>query len=111
MSLLDGRVAIATGGSPDIGREIALAYVKVGTDAVARDTREEAREGGVSTHEQIESDIGSSATCVGLDMTDPAVLEAVMDAAEVFGGGDVVVSNAGTWRPEELLEVTEAGFQ
>ncbi|WP_430639301.1 SDR family oxidoreductase [Haloferax volcanii] len=111
MSLLDGRVAVVTGGSSGIGRGIALAYAEAGADAVVCDIREEPKEGGAPTHEQIEADTDSSATYVELDVTDPAAFEAAMDAAEAFGGVDVMVNNAGIWRPEEFLEVTEAEFQ
>ncbi|CQR50487.1 MULTISPECIES: SDR family oxidoreductase [Haloferax] len=111
MSLLDGHVAVVTGGSSGIGRGIALAYAEEGADVVVCDIREDPKEGGAPTHEKIEADTDSSSTYVELDVTDPAAFEAAMDAAEAFGGVDVMVNNAGIWRPEEFLDVTEDEFQ
>ncbi|ELZ91545.1 short-chain family oxidoreductase [Haloferax mucosum ATCC BAA-1512] len=111
MSLLDGHVAVVTGGSSGIGRGISLAYAEAGADVVVCDIREEPKEGGRPTHETIESETDASATYVELDVTNPAAFEDAMDAAEAFGGVDVMVNNAGIWRPEEFLEVTEDEFQ
>ncbi|KAB1191905.1 glucose 1-dehydrogenase [Haloferax sp. MBLA0076] len=111
MSLLEGRVAVVTGGSSGIGRGIALAYAEEGADVVVCDIREDPKEGGRPTYVKIEEDTDQSATYVELDVTDPAAFEDAMDAAEAFGGVDIMVNNAGIWRPEDFLEVTEGEFQ
>ncbi|MEF8855087.1 MAG: SDR family oxidoreductase, partial [Haloarculaceae archaeon] len=44
------------------------------------------------------------------DVTEVDDLEAAVAAADEFGGVDVMVNNAGIWRPEEFLEVTEQEY-
>ncbi|WP_410765166.1 SDR family oxidoreductase [Haloferax sp. DFSO60] len=111
MTLLEGRVAVVTGGSSGIGRGISLAYAEEGADVVVCDIREDPKEGGRPTHVKIEEDTDASATYVELDVTSPAAFEDAMDAADEFGGVDIMVNNAGIWRPEDFLEVTEEEFQ
>ncbi|KAB1188906.1 MULTISPECIES: SDR family oxidoreductase [Haloferax] len=111
MTLLEGRVAVVTGGSSGIGRGISLAFAEQGADVVVCDVREDPKEGGLPTHEKIESDTDASATYVELDVTDPSAFENAMDAAEAFGGVDIMVNNAGVWWPEDFLTVTEDEFQ
>ncbi|WP_411962936.1 SDR family oxidoreductase [Haloferax sp. YSMS24] len=111
MTLLEDHVAVVTGGSSGIGRGIALAFAEHGADVVVCDIREDPKEDGRPTHEKIEADTDSSATFVELDVTDVDAFETAMDAADEFGGVDIMVNNAGIWRPEEFLDVSEDDFQ
>ncbi len=43
-------------------------------------------------------------------MTDTNDLEAAVDAAEEFGGVEIMVNNAGVFRDEEFLDVTEEDY-
>jgi len=112
MSLLDGRVAVVTGGSSGIGRGIARGFAEHGAAAVVvADVREEPKEGGPPTHEAIEAETDASAAFVDCDVTERADLENAVDAAEASGGVDVMVNNAGIWHREAFLDVTEAAYQ
>jgi NAD(P)-dependent dehydrogenase (short-subunit alcohol dehydrogenase family) len=112
MSLLTDRVAVVTGGSSGIGRGIARGFAEHGTDAVVvADVREQPKEGGLPTHEVIEEETDASAVFVHCDVTDRTDLESAIDAAEAFGGLDVMVNNAGIWHTEEFFDVTEAEYR
>ena len=96
MSLLDGRIAVVTGGSSGIGRGIARGFAAHGADAVVvADVREDPKEDGQPTHEVIEAETDASAVFVDCDVTEQADLEAAVDATGEFGGIDVMVNNAG----------------
>lgn len=77
---------------------------------VVADVREQPREATVPTHELIEAETDARATYVECDVTHKDDLEAAMDAADEFGGVDVMVNNAGIFRDEEFLSVSEAEF-
>ena len=48
---------------------------------------------------------------VECDVTRRSDLTAAVDAAEAAGGLDVMVNNAGIWRSEDFLDVTEDDYQ
>jgi NAD(P)-dependent dehydrogenase (short-subunit alcohol dehydrogenase family) len=105
--LLEDRTGVVTGGASGNGRAIALAFAEAGADVVIADLQESPREGGVPTHERIESETGARARFVECDVTEPAALEAAVDAASAFGGVDVMVNNAGVLQRTPFLDVTE----
>jgi NAD(P)-dependent dehydrogenase (short-subunit alcohol dehydrogenase family) len=109
MDLLTDRVAVVTGGASGNGRAIATAYAEYGADVVVADVRETPRRGGTPTHELV-AETGPTGRFVECDVTERADLVAAVDAAEELGGLDVMVNNAGVFRQEEFLEVTEAEF-
>jgi NAD(P)-dependent dehydrogenase (short-subunit alcohol dehydrogenase family) len=110
--LLTGKTAVVTGAASGNGRQISLALARHGTDVVVADIQSEPREGGVPTHEKIaeEIDTDTDATYVECDVTDTNDLEAAVDAAEEFGGVEIMVNNAGVFRDEEFLDVTEEDY-
>ncbi|WP_423747172.1 SDR family oxidoreductase (plasmid) [Haladaptatus sp. SPP-AMP-3] len=108
--LLSGRVAVITGGSSGIGRTIAKTFAEEGADIVVADVREDAREGGTPTHELISEETDSEATYVDCDVSKPDDLEASVEAAERYGGVDVMVNNAGIFRGEDFLDVSEGEY-
>jgi NAD(P)-dependent dehydrogenase (short-subunit alcohol dehydrogenase family) len=89
---------------------MALAFAREGADVVVADLRPDPREGGTPTHELIVEETDRRATFVECDVTRVSDLEAAVEAAEEFGGVDVMVNNAGIFRAEEFLEVTEEEF-
>ncbi len=89
---LEGRRALVTGASRGIGRGIALAFAEAGAD-VAISARDEKKLNDVA---QEISALGRKAVVVAADVFDrDAVQASVASAAEVLGGLDIVVNNAG----------------
>ncbi|RKD93805.1 SDR family oxidoreductase [Halopiger aswanensis] len=109
--MLTDDVAVVTGGSSGNGREIARRFAAEGADIVIADVQEEPREGGTPTHDLVEEEEEVSATYVECDVTNVDDLEGAVEAAEEFGGVDVMVNNAGIFHGEEFLEVAEDDFQ
>ncbi|MEF8814811.1 MAG: SDR family oxidoreductase [Halovenus sp.] len=97
--LLHDQAAVITGASSGIGRSIARRFASEGADVVVADIREQPRMNGDPTHEVIESTTDAHATYVDADVTDPSDVEAAVDAADEFGGIDIMVNNAGIVGP------------
>ncbi|ODR79356.1 3-ketoacyl-ACP reductase [Haladaptatus sp. W1] len=108
--LLSDKVAVVTGGSSGIGRTIAKTFAEEGADIVVADVREDAREGGTPTHELISEETDSEAMYVDCDVSKPDDLEASVEAAERYGGVDIMVNNAGIFRGEDFLDVSEQEY-
>lgn len=108
--LLTDKTAVVTGGASGNGRQISLTFAHHGADVVIADIQSEPREGGRPTHEKIQAETGADAGYVETDVTSTADLTAAVDATDEFGGIDVMVNNAGIFRGEEFLEVTEEDF-
>lgn len=103
---LDGRSAIVTGGSRGVGQGIALELARRGCRVAVN--YNSSRERAEDTARQVQ-DLGVDAFAVWADVSVPADVAAMVDAAVGrFGRLDLLVNNAGlqTWTP--LLEVTEA---
>lgn len=98
-ALLDGQAAVITGASSGIGRAIARKFASNGADVVVADIREQPRLDGDPTHEVIESTTDAHATYVDTDVTDPSDVEGAVDAADEFGGIDIMINNAGIVGP------------
>jgi len=109
--LLDGRVAVVTGGASGIGRAIAHRVAEHGAKAVVvADVVEEPREGGTPTHRLIEETTEASAHFVACDVGRVSEVQAAVDAADEFGGVDLLVNDAGIFRQHDILEVTEEEY-
>ncbi|MFP8953446.1 SDR family oxidoreductase [Natrialbaceae archaeon A-arb3/5] len=109
--MLTDKAAVVTGGSSGGGREIARRFAAEGADVVVADIQETPREGGEPTHELIAAEAGGDATFVECDVSDVDDLDAAVEAAEPFGGVDVMVNNAGIFHGEEFLDVAEDDYQ
>jgi NAD(P)-dependent dehydrogenase (short-subunit alcohol dehydrogenase family) len=107
--MLDGKTAVITGGASGIGREIAIRFAEERANVVVADLQYEPREGGTPAVEVAES-AGVSATYVKCDVTNRDQLQDAVDAADEFGGVDVMVNNAGIFRAKPFTEVEEADF-
>lgn len=110
MTRLTDRVAVVTGGASGNGRAIATTFAEHGASVVVADVREQPREGGMPTHERI-CEAGGEAAFVECDVTERSDLVAAVEATEEFGGVDIMVNNAGIFRGEEFLDVSEADLQ
>lgn len=102
MSLLEDQTAVVTGAASGNGRAIAELFAEHGAAVVVADVREDPREGGDPTHVTIE-DGGGDAVFVECDVTEYEDCVAAVDAAEQFGGVDIMVNNAGIVGPQVPL--------
>lgn len=92
---LTGKTAIVTGAGSGVGRELAVAFARVGADTVCVGRREEALR---NTCEQI-AEAGGSGVPVVADVTEqPQVEEMVARVLEHFGRIDLLFNNAGRFR-------------
>lgn len=93
MGKLDGKIALVTGASRGIGREIALAYAREGADVVCNYNKGRAQ--ADSLIDAIQS-MGGRAMAVQANVAQAdAVERMVRTAIEAFGRVDVLVNNAG----------------
>ncbi len=101
---LAGKVAIVTGASRGIGREVALALARAGADVVAAAKSEQGRErlpGSIHETADAVRALGRHALAVRTDVRAPEQIEAmVAQTVAEFGRIDVLVNNAGAlhWR-------------
>jgi 2-deoxy-D-gluconate 3-dehydrogenase len=105
---LDGKIAIVTGASRGIGRDIALALARAGADLalVARD-REQLEE----VRREVER-IGRRAFPVALDLTEDGAAARMADQVhDHFGTIDILVNNAGMNIPKPALEVERQDWE
>ena len=108
--MLDNKVAIITGGSSGNGRAIAKKFVENGARVIVADLSEEVREGGEPTVAMIDSFKPGAARFMTCDVSKIGNLQAVVDAAEDWGGLDIMVNNAGILVKQPILEATEDVF-
>ena len=108
--MLDDRIAIITGGSSGNGRAIAHRFAENGARVIVADLQETGREGGTPTADAINADRPGRARFVRCDVTRIDELEALVEAAESWGGLDIMVNNAGILIKEPILDATEAVF-
>jgi 3-oxoacyl-[acyl-carrier protein] reductase len=98
---LTGRVALVTGASRGIGREIAKALAGAGAKVACVATNEELLKSLVA-------EIGGGAIALKCDISKPAEVETTVEtAAKELGGLDILVNNAGVTRDNLLLRIKE----
>ena len=99
---LDGKVAIVTGGGRGLGASFAEALADAGASVVLCSRKVEACE---QVKQALEAK-GARALALACDITRPADVQLVVEAAqETFGSIDILVNNSGaTWGapPEEM---------
>ncbi|MGV9744818.1 SDR family NAD(P)-dependent oxidoreductase [Rhodococcus zopfii] len=90
---LDGKVALVTGGSRGMGKEIALAFAQAGADVVVASRKIENCEEVVA---EIQETTGRCALAYGCHMGRWDEIEGLVDATyAMFGRIDILVNNAG----------------
>lgn len=108
--MLRDKVAVVTGSSSGIGREIALTYAQNGAKVVVNYPFEGLAEDANQVVEEIRA-IGGEAVAIEADVSKFDAAKQLMDeAVKVFGKLDVVVNNAGITRDMLLIRMTEAEF-
>ncbi len=103
---LDGRVALVTGGSRGLGREMSLAFARVGADVVIASRKEGACQ---ALAREIENETGQRALAVGCHVGHWNECDDLAHRAlDHFGRVDVLVNNAGM-SPlyPSLVDITE----
>jgi NAD(P)-dependent dehydrogenase (short-subunit alcohol dehydrogenase family) len=104
MGLLDGKVALVTGGTSGIGRTSAVLFAKEGAKVAFTGRRPEA---GQEVLEEIEK-AGGEGMFIRADATDIAgATEVVNQIVDRFGRLDVAFNNAGTANVGPLTELDE----
>ncbi|MGI8796277.1 MAG: SDR family NAD(P)-dependent oxidoreductase [Acidimicrobiia bacterium] len=105
---LAGRVALVTGASQGIGREIALTLAAEGVDLALCARRPEPL---AAVAAEVEAR-GRAALAVPVDVATADGPGAALDAAlERFGHVDIVVNNAGKGAPKPILDLTDDDWQ
>ena len=105
MGLLDGKVALVTGGSRGIGKAIALKFASEGADVVFTYRSNKA------AAEQTEQELGQFGHRVKAYASDASSFESahelVKQVIEDFSRIDILVNNAGITRDTLLMRMTE----
>lgn len=102
--VLDGQVAVITGGARGIGFETARALASVGAQVVLVDLDGQALSQAVSTL----AEEGFSASSERADVTAPEQLNAAADAVHArLGRIDILVNSAGIARLHDALDVSD----
>src|SRR6266403_3529017 len=90
---LSGRVAIVTGGSVGLGRQMAEGLAEMGAKLVLCARK---KERCMQTAEELKS-LGVQVLALGCDVKNPASIQEVADATiKQFGRIDILINNAGT---------------
>jgi NAD(P)-dependent dehydrogenase (short-subunit alcohol dehydrogenase family) len=102
MGRLDGKVALITGASPNIGRAAALGYAREGARVACNDINAESAEAVVTAVR----DEGGEAMALLADVTDEAAVQAMVGKVlEAWGGIDVLINGAVLWTGGSVLEM------
>lgn len=90
---LTGRVAIITGGSIGLGRQMAEGLAEMGANLVLCARKKERCQQAAKELQQL----GVKALALGCDVKDPAAIQELVDATLAhFGRIDILINNAGT---------------
>lgn len=104
---LNEKVAIVTGSTKGIGKEIALAFARQGAKVVVSGRSAERAE---QVCAEIKAAGGSAIAVVG-DVSQMADAQALIDkTVETYGRADVLVNNAGVTRDNLLMRMKESDW-
>ena len=105
MGMLDGKVALITGGARGMGAAHVRTFVAQGAQVVLGDVL-------VEEGERLSEELGESCRFVRHDVTDEGDWSAIVEhTAAEFGGLDVLVNNAGILRHQPWSEAAVADFR
>lgn len=98
---LSGQVALVTGGAGAIGAAVAKLFAAQGAHMVVVDLDADKAAAAAKA-------AGNGAIGIAADVTDPQAVRAAFDrAVEIFGGVDIVISNAGAAWEGRIGEVSD----
>lgn len=102
------RVALVTGGGRGLGREIALAFARLGADVVIASR---SADNLAPTAADIEA-LGRRCLAMPTNVREPAQVDALLDAAlDRFGAVDFLINNAGGQFPARPLDISDNGWR
>lgn len=108
--MLKDKVAVITGSSNGIGKQIALAYAKNGAKVVINYPFERSKEKSESIVDEIKEQ-GGEAIAIQADVSKFDEAKKLIDKTiTAFGTIDILVNNAGITRDMLLLRMTEEEF-
>jgi len=108
---VDGRVALVTGASRGIGREIALTLAREGAAVGVNHFPDPEQAALAAAVVEEVTQAGGKATALPADVADHgAVRDAVASLLGAFGRIDILVTNAGIAHRGRLVELTEADW-
>ena len=99
------RTAIVTGGARGIGRACSVALAERGATVVAGDVA------NCADPPSAAEDAPGTVHPVEADVTDPAALESLVEAADDHGGVDVLVNNAGVVNRDSIEDLADESWQ
>ncbi|MEM7100423.1 MAG: SDR family oxidoreductase [Pseudomonadota bacterium] len=106
--LFRDRVVLVTGGGRGIGREIALAFARLGADCIIASRNPENLQ---PTAADIKA-LGRECLAIPMNIRDPASVDALMAASlEKFGKIDFLINNAGGQFPANPLDISDNGWR
>ncbi|MCB1693346.1 MAG: SDR family oxidoreductase [Pseudomonadales bacterium] len=106
--LFDGKTVLVTGGGRGIGREIALAFARLGANLVIASRNPENL---TPTQADIES-LGRACLAVPMSIREPAQVDALVAQAEArFGTIDCLINNGGGQFPARPWEISDGGWR
>ncbi|TAH36112.1 MAG: 3-oxoacyl-ACP reductase FabG [Alphaproteobacteria bacterium] len=109
MTVLQGKLAVITGGSRGIGAATAVRLAEMGADVAITFSKSDAEAKAIV---QKITAMGRKAQAYKVDHTTPkAVGETVDKIGQDFGKIDILVNNAGIYEQKSLPDLTDAEFE
>ncbi|WP_327180510.1 SDR family oxidoreductase [Streptomyces sp. NBC_01334] len=109
--LLDGRIAVVTGGDSGIGRAVCLAFAREGADVLFTHLPQEDKDARETT--RLVEEAGSKAIAVPCDIREEAQCDRLIEhAVAEFGRIDILVNNAAYQmsQPDGIQAITTEQF-
>jgi NAD(P)-dependent dehydrogenase (short-subunit alcohol dehydrogenase family) len=107
MKEFTNKVVLITGGGTGIGKDSARAFLQQGAKVVLNGRREKVL---VETARELDPSGENVATVAGDIGIRETSTRLVQTAVEKFGGVDILINNAGIFKPTPFLEHTEADY-
>jgi 3-oxoacyl-[acyl-carrier protein] reductase len=104
MGILDGRTAIISGAGTGLGKAAAISFAQEGAHVVLLGRRQIKLD---ETAAIIEHEGNGKALSLQTDIADPQqVNQAIERALDAFGNVDILVNNAASFEPGQVIELT-----